>query len=45
MITILIVPLALGEPPMFRRTFTRPADADDYVAFWTRLGNAHIRRQ
>ncbi|TIR34530.1 MAG: hypothetical protein E5X35_07380 [Mesorhizobium sp.] len=36
---------ALSMPPyaMFRREFERPVDADDYIAFWRRLGSCHVR--
>lgn len=45
MITILIFPLALGQPAMFARSFTRKIDAQDYEDFWRRLGSCHIQRQ
>lgn len=44
MICILVFPLALGEPAMFERIFTRPIDADDCEAFWRGLGHCHVRR-
>lgn len=36
---------ALSMPPyaMFRREFDRPVDADDYIAFWRKLGSCHIK--
>lgn len=43
-ILVLIFPLALGQPAMFARRFTREIDAQDYEAFWHRLGSCHVRR-
>lgn len=36
---------ALSMPPyaMFRREFARQVDADDYIAFWRKLGSCHIK--
>lgn len=44
MITISVYPLAVGQPPMFQREFTRQVDADDYEAFWRKLGSCHLKR-
>lgn len=42
--TVTIYALTLPPSPMFQRTFARRIDADDYAAFWRRLGHCHIRR-
>jgi hypothetical protein len=46
MFTVLIYPLgdALPIEPLFGQVFERKIDADDYVAFWRRLGSCHIKR-
>lgn len=44
MIRVLIYPLQIGQPAMFARTFEREIDAADYIEFWKRLGNCHVRR-
>ncbi|MBA1141730.1 hypothetical protein [Mesorhizobium neociceri] len=44
MIVVTILALTMPPEPMFRREFARPVDADDYIAFWKRLGCCHIRR-
>ncbi|WP_181175168.1 hypothetical protein [Mesorhizobium sp. B2-6-1] len=45
MTVVTILSLSMPPAPMFRREFARPIDADDYVAFWRRLGCCHIRRR
>lgn len=46
MFTVLIYPLVDKLPvvPTFAQQFERKIDADDYVAFWRRLGCCHIKR-
>lgn len=44
MITVLIYPLAIGQPAMFARTFEREIDAADYENYWRNLGSCHVRR-
>lgn len=43
--TILIYPLADGQPAMFAQTFNRRADARDYIAFWRGVGCCRIVRE
>jgi hypothetical protein len=44
MITILVFPLAVGQPAMFCGKFTREQDAADFEAFFRNLGCCHLRR-
>jgi hypothetical protein len=46
MFTVSIYPLVDKLPvvPTFAQQFERKIDADDYVAFWRRLGSCHIKR-
>lgn len=45
MIVVTVFALTLPPSPMFRRVFDRAVDADDYVAFWRRLGSCHLKRE
>jgi len=45
MVTINVFPLAPSQPAMFMRQFDRASDADDYEAFWRRLGQCRIVRR
>jgi len=44
MTVVTILALTMPPSPMFRREFARAIDADDYEAFWRKIGCCHIRR-
>lgn len=43
MTIVTIYALTMPPAPMFRQAFARQVDADDYIAFWRRLGSCHIK--
>lgn len=43
MTVITVFALTMPPSPMFRREFERRVDADDYAAFWRRLGSCHLK--
>jgi hypothetical protein len=45
MTIVTVYALTMPPSPAFQREFERKVDADDYEAFWRKLGHCHVKRR